>query len=38
MPGLMVLIYSKGIEGSIPDSLIGVPQDWTPHQIKQFQD
>jgi hypothetical protein len=25
-------------EGSIPDALIGVPQGWTPDQIKQFQD
>ncbi len=25
-------------EGSIPDALIGVPQSWTPDQIKQFQD
>jgi hypothetical protein len=25
-------------EGSIPDALIGVPQGWTPEQIKQFQD
>jgi hypothetical protein len=25
-------------EGSIPDALIGVPQGWTPNQIKQFQD
>jgi Phage portal protein len=25
-------------EGSIPDALIGVPQNWTPDQIKQFQD
>jgi phage portal protein BeeE len=25
-------------EGSVPDALIGVPQDWTPEQIKQFQD
>ena len=24
-------------EGSIPDALIGVPQGWTPDQIKQFQ-
>ncbi len=25
-------------EGSIPDALIGVPQSWTPDQIRQFQD
>jgi hypothetical protein len=25
-------------EGSIPDALIGVPNGWTPDQIKQFQD
>ena len=25
-------------EGSIPDALIGVPNSWTPDQIKQFQD
>jgi hypothetical protein len=25
-------------EGSIPDALIGVPQGWTPDQIRQFQD
>jgi hypothetical protein len=25
-------------EGSIPDALIGVPQGWTPDQIKQFPD
>ena len=25
-------------EGSIPDALIGVPNGWTPEQIKQFQD
>jgi hypothetical protein len=25
-------------EGSIPDALIGVPQGWTPDQIKQLQD
>jgi hypothetical protein len=25
-------------EGSIPDALIGVPEGWTPDQIKQFQD
>ncbi len=25
-------------EGSIPDALIGVPQGWTPEQIKQFQE
>ena len=25
-------------EGSIPDALIGVPTNWTPEQIKQFQD
>ncbi len=25
-------------EGSIPDALIGVPANWTPDQIKQFQD
>jgi len=25
-------------EGSIPDTLIGVPAGWTPDQIKQFQD
>ena len=25
-------------ECSIPDALIGVPQGWTPDQIKQFQD
>ena len=25
-------------EGSIPDALIGVPNSWTPEQIKQFQD
>ncbi len=25
-------------EGSIPDALIGVPQGWTPEQIRQFQD
>jgi phage portal protein BeeE len=25
-------------EGSMPDALIGVPQGWTPDQIKQFQD
>ncbi len=23
-------------EGSIPDALIGVPQSWTPDQIRQF--
>jgi hypothetical protein len=25
-------------EGSIPDALIGVPNSWTPEQIRQFQD
>jgi Phage portal protein len=25
-------------EGSVPDALIGVPNSWTPDQIKQFQD
>ncbi len=25
-------------EGSVPDALIGVPNSWTPEQIKQFQD
>jgi hypothetical protein len=25
-------------EGSIPDALIGVPNSWTPDQIRQFQD
>jgi hypothetical protein len=25
-------------EGSVPDALIGVPNGWTPDQIKQFQD
>ncbi len=25
-------------EGSIPDAPIGVPTNWTPEQIKQFQD
>lgn len=25
-------------EGSVPDMLIGVPDAWTPDQIKQFQD
>jgi len=25
-------------EGSVPDALIGVPNSWTPEQIRQFQD
>ncbi len=25
-------------EGSVPDALIGVPNSWTPDQIRQFQD
>lgn len=25
-------------EGNVPEALIGVPDDWTPDQIKQFQD
>jgi hypothetical protein len=25
-------------EGNTPDALIGVPEDWTPDQTKQFQD
>jgi hypothetical protein len=25
-------------EGNIPEALIGVPEDWTPDQIKQFQE
>ncbi len=25
-------------EGSVPDALVGVPNSWTPEQIKQFQD
>ena len=25
-------------EGNIPESLIGVPDSWTPDQIKNFQD
>lgn len=29
---------SSFTEGNVPDSLIGVPDNWTPTQIKQFQE
>jgi phage portal protein BeeE len=33
-----IFTLSHFTEGNIPESLIGVPENWTPDQIKNFQD